>query len=87
MIRCSKLVQKSAVQVCQVATVVMETTQLVLSQFKNFIIVSGELDSRSVPKIISERCELVKLCHINCSGLFFFLRHTVVVNHTTASQA
>jgi len=37
MIRCSKLAQKSAVQVCKVATVVMETTQLVLSQFKNFL--------------------------------------------------
>jgi len=24
-----------------------------------------------VPKIISERCELVKLCHINRSGLVF----------------
>jgi len=24
-----------------------------------------------VPKIISERCELVKLCHINFSGPFF----------------
>jgi len=31
--------QKYAVQMCQVATVVMETTQLVLSQFKNFIVV------------------------------------------------
>jgi len=28
--------QKSAVQVCQIATVVMDTTQLVLSRFKNF---------------------------------------------------
>ena len=35
MIRCSKSAKKSAVQVCQVATVVMETTQLVLSPFKN----------------------------------------------------
>ena len=33
MIRCSQSAQKSAVQACQVATVVMETTQLVLSQF------------------------------------------------------
>jgi len=24
-----------------------------------------------VPKIISECCELVKLCHINCSGPVF----------------
>jgi len=30
-IRCSKSVQKSAVRVCQVATVVMETTQLVIA--------------------------------------------------------
>jgi len=37
MIRYSKSAQKSAVQVCQVATVVMETTQLVLSQFKNLL--------------------------------------------------
>jgi len=37
MIRCSKSAQKSAVQVCQVDTVVMETTQLVLSQCKNFL--------------------------------------------------
>jgi len=25
----------------------------------------------SVPKIISEHCELVKLCDISCSGLVF----------------
>jgi len=30
-----------------------------------------------VSKIISKCCELVKLCHINCSGPVF-LRHTVV---------
>ena len=36
MIRFSKSAQKSAVQVCQIATDVMETKQLVLSQFKNF---------------------------------------------------
>jgi len=35
---CLKSAHKSAVRVCQVATVVMETTQLVLSQFKNFLI-------------------------------------------------
>ena len=33
-IRCSKSPQKSAVPVCQVTTLVMETMQLVLSQFK-----------------------------------------------------
>ena len=37
-VRCSKSAQKFAVRVCQVATVVVDTTQLVLvlSQFKNF---------------------------------------------------
>ena len=30
-----------------------------------------------MPKICSERYELVQLCHINCSGLIFFT-HTVV---------
>jgi len=34
---CSNSAQKFGVRVCQVATVVMETTQLVLSQFKNFL--------------------------------------------------
>ena len=34
--RCSKSAQKSAVQVCQVAIVVMETRQLILSRFKAF---------------------------------------------------
>jgi len=61
MIRCSKSAQKSAVQMCQVAAVVMETTQLVLSQF-TFTIVNRELNKVSVPKIISKCCELVKLC-------------------------
>ena len=37
-IRCTKSAQKFAVQVFQVTTVIMETTQLVLSQFKkNFL--------------------------------------------------
>jgi len=36
MIRCSKSARKSVVEVCRVDTVVMETTQLVLSQFKTF---------------------------------------------------
>jgi len=44
MIRCSKSAQKYAVQVCQVAAVVMKTTQLVLSQFKNFLLVNGEFN-------------------------------------------
>ena len=42
MIRYSNSAQKSAVQVCKVATVVMETTQLVLSQFKNVFYRSNE---------------------------------------------
>ena len=61
---------------CQVATVVMETTQLV-SHFKNFITVNGELNK--VPKMISKHCELVKLCHINRSGPVF-LRHSVCLS-------
>ena len=57
---------------CQVTAVVMEATQLVLGQFKNFFIVfKGELNKVFVLKIISERCELVKLCHINCCGPVF----------------
>jgi len=51
---CLKSAQKFAIRVRQVTTVAMPTTQLVLSQFKNFL---------SLPKIISKRCELVKLCH------------------------
>ena len=42
MTRCSKSALKSAVQVCQVATVVMEITQLVPSQFKNVLSYSME---------------------------------------------
>ena len=33
-------------------------------------------------KITSERCELVKLCDINCSGPVF-LRHTVIILYIT----
>ena len=40
-IRYSKSAQKFAVRVCQVVTVVMATTQLVPSQFKNFTISIG----------------------------------------------
>jgi len=69
MLRCTKSAQKST-QVCPVATVLMETRQLVLANLKKklFIVINGELNRVSVPKIISERCELVKLYHINCSG-------------------
>jgi len=42
MLRCMKLAQKYAVQMREVATVVMVTTQLVLSQFKNFLSPSME---------------------------------------------
>jgi len=48
MIRCSKSAQKSAVHMCQVATVVMKTKHLVLSQFKNFYRINGELNKVSL---------------------------------------
>ena len=38
-----------------------------------------------MPKIISECCELVKLCDINCSGPVFW-RHTVVFPQQTLWQ-
>ena len=41
-IHCSKSAQKFAVRVYQVSTVAMETTQLVLSQLKNFLTQSTE---------------------------------------------
>jgi len=49
----------------------METTQLVLSQFKTFYSQWKIEYSISVPKILSEGCELVKLCDINCSSPVF----------------
>ena len=50
----------------QVATVVIKTEQLVLSQFKNFKGSQLRLLNKVIPpKIISKRYELVKLCHIN----------------------
>jgi len=42
--------------------------QLVLSQFKNFIVVSCKFIRSSLPKIISLCCELVKIRHINLRG-------------------
>ena len=59
--RCSKLAQKCAVQVCKVATVVIETTQLVLIQFKNFLAqwIENWIRYLSLPKIISKRCGLL----------------------------
>jgi len=76
MICCSKSIQKFGVPVCQVATVVMETTQLVLSQVENFFIINWELNkgSLSLPKIISKCCELVKLI----VAVRLFVRHSVV---------
>ena len=50
----------------QVATVVIKTEQLVLSQFKNFKGSQLRLLNKVIPpKIISKRYELVKLRHIN----------------------
>jgi len=70
--RCSKSAQKFAVQVCQVATVVMETTQLVLRQLINFLSYQSRIEwSLSLPKIISKFCGLLKLCHNNRSGPVF----------------
>jgi len=72
MIRCSKSAQKSAVQMCKISAGVMETTQLVLSQFKNSLSQSMENWIRYVcAKNISECCVLVKLYDINCSGPVF----------------
>jgi len=65
--------QKLSVQVCQVVTVAMETTQLVLRQFRNFLRSQWRIEQHlSLPKIISENYELVKLCHINRIGPFFW---------------
>jgi len=64
MTHCLKSAQKSASQVYQVPTVPMETRQLVLSQFKTFYHSQFRIEYEfSLPKIISECCELVKLCH------------------------
>jgi len=39
--------------------------------YKLFIVVNGELNKVSIKKIISKRCELVKLCDIHCSDPVF----------------
>ena len=67
MTRCLKSAQKFAVRVCQVTTVSMATTQLVLSQIKKLFATSVENWIRSL-STKDNCCELVKLCHINCSG-------------------
>jgi len=70
--RCSKSAQKFAVPVCQVATVVMATTQLILSQFNNFLLHQLRIEcGLSLPKMISKCCKLMKLCHTNNSGPVF----------------
>jgi len=70
---CLKSDQNFAVCVHQVTTVAMATTQLVLNQFKkNFLSYQFRIEeSLSLPKIISKCCELVKLCDIIRSSLFF----------------
>jgi len=56
---CSKSADKFAVRVCQVPTVVMATTQLVLSRFKIFLSHQLRIEcGPSLPKIISKSCEL-----------------------------
>ena len=58
---------------CKIVIVAMETVQLVLSQFKNFQRCQLRIEwGLSLPNIISECCELVKLCHINRNGPVFF---------------
>ena len=71
MIRCSKSAQKFAVRVCQVATVVMETTQLVLSQFKTVYRIDWELNKVCPAKKQLVNRELMKLSHSNRSGPVF----------------
>jgi len=80
---CLKSAKKFIVWVRQVTTVAMATMQLVLYQFNNFFYdINSELNKVSVPKIISKRCELVKLCHIIRSGPVF-LRHSVEYRHSS----
>ena len=58
---------------CQVTTVVMETMQLVLSQFENLY--RSQLRTEfclPLPKITGKCCELMKLCHINRRGSVFW---------------
>ena len=70
--RCSKSAQKLAVRVRQVSTVAMATMQLVLNRFKNILPYPLRIEyGLYLPKIISKRCELVKLCHIIRSGPVF----------------
>ena len=38
-------------------------------------------------KIISESCELVKLCHMNCSGPVFFETHCTLVTPSYAMHS
>jgi len=52
MIRCSKSAQNSAVQVCQVATVVRKHTAGSKPIYKLFIVVNGELNKVSLAKNI-----------------------------------
>jgi len=54
--RCLNSAQKFAVRVCHVATIVMATTQLVLSQFINFLLYQLRIErGLSLPKVISRR--------------------------------
>jgi len=55
----------------QVTTVAMETTQLVLSHFKNLLTWWIENWIRSLCAKNSEFCKLVQLCHFNRSGPVF----------------
>jgi len=68
---------------CQIATVAMETTEQVLSQLKIFLMQWLQNWIRSLSaKIMSECCELAKLCHINHSGPVFLRQCSATSNNT-----
>jgi len=68
---------------CQIATVAMETTEQVLSQLKIFLMQWLQNWIRSLSaKIMSECCELAKLCHINRSGPVFLRQCSATSNNT-----
>ena len=73
MIRHSKSAQKSAAQVCQVATVVMATTQLVLSQFKNVLCCQLKIERQTLNAHLSSLLLPIPLMHFYQKNLWIFL--------------
>jgi len=77
MIRCSKSAKKFTVWCVRWLLLLWKPHSWFSASLKTFYRSHWRIEQViSVPKIISEHCELVKLCDINCSGLVFF-RHTV----------